>query len=219
MEMPHDDALFDAWIDALFNHAEEDGDWRFDYTPTLEEALNPPEELTPEFIYKLNQQMLEISPNYNDWQLAMGLSYIYDPACSDLARTLQCGPAPLSIRLQAVSSMKNIYTDCFELRCLPALGHLSEEGNELNGICYMLWDVTPIRSGSVEIYRAISELLEYVLRLKNIACIESALHGLGHLVYQRPDAAHTIQNFITKSKGLDPRLLRYAEAAKTGYIE
>lgn len=217
--MPNNDGLFDAWVDALFNHPEGNGDWRFEYTPKLEEALTPPEELIPEFICRLNQKMREISLYYSDWQLAMGLSYIYDPACSDLARAVQCGTSPLSIRLQAVSSMKNIYTDCFELRCLPALGHLSEEGNELNGICYMLWDITPIRSGGIEIYRAISGLLEYVLTLKNIACIESALHGLGHLVYQRPDAAHTIQNFITKSKRIDPRLLRYAEAAKTGYIQ
>ncbi|MBL1146412.1 MAG: hypothetical protein HND56_05815 [Pseudomonadota bacterium] len=216
-----DKNLFEQWIVSLFDHPEEDGDWRFAID---QEPLDIPEKLIPEFIIKLNHELPEITKYYTDWQLGMGLDYIYSPSCSNIAYAIEVSEAPVKTRLQAIKSMKYLYRDCLELRCQPVLGYLSETGNKLNDFCYMWWDVTtlsyyPADDPNREIfYPAVTDVMEYALTLNNIACIESGLHGLGHAVYNWPHAAEIIENFIKRAGNIDPRVMRYAEMAKTGYI-
>lgn len=211
--------LFEQWIVSLFDHPEEDGDWRFTID---QEPLDIPEKLIPEFIIKLNHELPEIIKYYTDWQLGMGLNHIYND--SDIAPALCNDGAPLETRLQAIKSMKYLYRDCLEPRCQPVLGCLSEKGGKLNEFCYMLWDVTtlsyyPADDPNREIfYPVVTDVMAYALTLNNIACIESGLHGLGHAVYNWPHAAEIIENFIKKAGDIDPRVMRYAEMAKTGYI-
>lgn len=217
-----DTSLYDQWIVSLFNRDETNGDWRFEID---NEPIDIPEKLLPDFIIRLNSELPEIIERYTDWQLAMGLDYVYNPACSNCAFSIRNSATALSKRLAAIESIKNLYRDCFESRCKPALGHLSEHGNEFNGLCYMLWDITPLGRCDEDdphrtaVFNAVTDVLDYALGMKNIACLESALHGLGHTVYYFPKAAEIIQAFIDKSSNLDPRILRYAEAAKTGCIQ
>lgn len=216
-----DSSVYDEWISSLFDRDEAKGDWRFDIDY---EPIDVPETLLCAFIIRLNSKLPELLGRYTDWQLAMGLDYIYNPCCSNYAFSIRDGDAPLKTRLAAIESMKNLYRDCFEIRCRPVLGHLSERGSEFNDFCYMLWDVTPINyceghKNRVAILDAVADVLEFALSMKNIACLESALHGLGHMVYKFPRAAEIIQSFINKADNIDSRILRYAEAAKTGYIQ
>jgi hypothetical protein len=63
------------------------------------------------------------------------------------------------------------------------------------------------------------DVMEAVLRLPNPACKESALHGLGHMVGHSDRALEIIDRFLADSADLDPALLDYARAARTGCIQ
>lgn len=215
-----DTALYNQWIKSLFDKDERKGDWRFDLD---EEPIAVPEELLCCFVYKLNNELPELLKTYSDWQIATGLDYIFNPSCSNYSFTIRDGPSPLEMRLMTIESMKNLYRDCFEINCEPVLAQTSEQGSKFNLLCYMLWDVTAIsyckdHREKTALLSAVTNVLHYALSMKNPACIESAIHGLGHLVYYYPEAAEVIQDFINQPKGADPLLLRYAEAAKTGCI-
>lgn len=68
-------------------------------------------------------------------------------------------------------------------------------------------------------YEAIAGVMEQCLSLQNPACIESALHGLGHMATFQPKPARTIiDRFLKKNKTLDAQLAAYAKSARTGRI-
>ncbi len=88
----------------------------------------------------------------------------------------------------------------------------------------MFWDITPLKyceghKDKAILLDTVADVLRDALKMDNIACLESALHGLGHLVYYYPKASDMIQSFIDSSGQTDPRLLNYAKAAKTGCIQ
>ena len=166
----------------------------------------------------------DIAP-YSDWQIAMGLNYIFNSSLSDLAFKLMDDSVPLEKRLEAIRSMKILYTDCFANRCPPALGHYSEVKGQLGKFCYMIWDVSPLthctnKQEKTEYYAVLFEVLEAGLNATNISCIESALHGLGEIApYYKPavDVIEKAMPWIRRKGG--PRLAAYAEAAKVGAIQ
>lgn len=69
-------------------------------------------------------------------------------------------------------------------------------------------------------YEAIAEVMRQCLSLDNPACVESGLHGLGHMAAFLPDIAVPIIDGYLKQKGRnhDQDLLDYARAARTGMI-
>lgn len=68
-------------------------------------------------------------------------------------------------------------------------------------------------------YEAIAYVMEECLQIDNPACVESGLHGLGHLVPFLPDiAVPIIDRYLKNKKNLDENLVRYAQAARTGMI-
>ena len=54
--------------------------------------------------------------------------------------------------------------------------------------------------------------------LQNLACIESGLHGLGHLAHQYPEIVEPIIETFLQTQNLNPVLIDYAQHAKTGMI-
>lgn len=68
-------------------------------------------------------------------------------------------------------------------------------------------------------YHAIASVMESCLYLDNPACVESGLHGLGHLAtFQSGIAAPIIDRFLKTAQKQDVRLLNYAKSARTGMI-
>ena len=87
----------------------------------------------------------------------------------------------------------------------------------------MWWDTSPlIGSDEDEIIEACLSVMEFCLYLPNIACQESALHGLGHLEYEDKwgdRCRKIIDTFLgSKAKNLD-ELEAYARAAYHGQIQ
>ena len=68
-------------------------------------------------------------------------------------------------------------------------------------------------------YAAIAEVMQQCLGLSNPACIESGLHGLGHLATFLPDIAVPIVDEYLKNRKKQPKaLVEYAKMARTGMI-
>ena len=163
---------------------------------------------------------------YSNTQVAHGLKYIFSCSCSDIVFALMDDSVAISLRLRAIASLKSLYRDCFTPRCDPALGHLSDPcENPLNYPCHMLWDFSPLsywesRSNKYTFYGAVVDVLEDALLSPNPACVESALHGLGHIQSSYDDrVSQVITNYLKKNKNLLPALRAYAESAKVGNVQ
>ncbi len=69
-------------------------------------------------------------------------------------------------------------------------------------------------------YRAIADVMAGCLRLDNPACVESGLHGLGHMAPFLPDLAiPLIDDFLSNSKHQAAALVQYARSARSGMIQ
>lgn len=70
------------------------------------------------------------------------------------------------------------------------------------------------------LYRAIASVMEQCLSLSNPACVESGLHGLGHLAtFQSNIAVPIIDKFLNNGKKHPKALMEYAKMARTGMIQ
>lgn len=68
-------------------------------------------------------------------------------------------------------------------------------------------------------YEATAYVMQECLYLDNPACVESGLHGLGHLVPFLPAiAVPIIDRYLKNKKNPDEHLVQYAKAARTGMI-
>lgn len=208
------------YIDFLFNRDPSKGEWRFDI------YLNEPEldgfQITS-FVRKMCENYTEDLSHFSDWQLGKGFEYIFNNSFSDTSFLLRDGPASLDERVSAIKSLKPFFKNCLNERCIDSLGHLSEEGNDLNAFCYMLWDVTPLTfceemSDGKAIYDAILDVMEYSLYLSNRACIESGLHGLGHMELYSEKAPRIVRKFLKDSSNIDLKLKKYAKNAEVGNV-
>ncbi|MCC6536024.1 MAG: hypothetical protein IT162_00635 [Bryobacterales bacterium] len=165
---------------------------------------------------------------FSDDQICEGLQFLLYNTGSDLVFDLMSDAVPLPARLALIAAIPVLYRDCLAPRVAPALGHCNEMGGGLNTLCYMLWDVTPLgywanRAHREEFNAALLKALSVVLLLRNDACVESALHGLGHLA---ADAGlHRVRAIVVeflarRAHGdLRPELRRYAEHAAYGCVQ
>lgn len=132
---------YQEFLTFLFDREESSVDWRFDF-----ELIEP--DLSDDEVVAFTKKMLENYATdlakYSDWQLALGIEYIFSNTCSNLSFFLRDGPSPIKERIEAITALKVFFEHCLNTRCEPLLGHLSESKNKLNYLCYMLWDVTPL---------------------------------------------------------------------------
>ena len=182
-----------------------------------------------EFIEQLCKQPKKDLAPYSDEQVGNGLNFIFSDSCSNLSFGIKNADVPFERQLKALRGLSNLYAEVFEPRC-PAV--LSASSNDpitpMTFICYMFWDICPLsvpgqntsREDRLAYYQAIAEVMQKSLQLRNVACIESGLHGLGHLVFETPKVAQPIiEDFLRKRKDLPEALLNYARAAQTGMIQ
>lgn len=209
------DQLYQQWLKFLFDRPEVSGgdEWYWDIN--LEDFSATPEQkvlLIGKTFERSGTDLLK----YSDIQVNNGLNYILNNAISDTIFLITEEAVAEELRIDAVLKMKHLYRDCFAKRCSPVLSHLNEPSDSPAWfICYMLWDVSPLCRWK----DVVLEVMEDALYLPNDACIESALHGLGHRLYQNEEEVpKIIYKFVMNTKNLRPELERYAWKAKTGDI-
>lgn len=213
---------YQEWLTFVFRRELTDPAWYFDFKePDFEATAH---EFTALITRTFRRSGTDLAQYSND-QVGQGLQYILSNSCSNIIFALRDNQVPLDERMQAVRSIKTLYSDCFNTRCTPALGHRSHPSanSALNFICYMLWDVSPVASWERvdrkdEIYPVVLEVLADALTSSNIACVESALHGLGHVYHEAPGAADVVRRFLRAPHVANEALLAYAEQAAVGRV-
>jgi len=211
--------LYPLWIAHVFEHPSQQPDWHLheDAPFSVSDA---------EFVWLFTQTMKRAGTDlirFDDRQVSSGLNYIFNNSCSNYVFQLLDGDLPKEVKSSALLSIQRLYADCLAPRCHRVLAQ--EPGaTALNSFCYMLWEETPLiywegRADKEYFYAAILEVLTFVLHSPNIACQESALHGLGHLHYRAAKQVEAIvTSFLRENRSLRPELLDYAKRARAGYI-
>lgn len=177
---------YDIWLKFVFDRTVREPAWYFD---SNEPDFVADDETIIELITRTMLRSGSDLARYSNGQVDQGLNYIFNNSCSNIIFSVLDGDVAFEHKLRVIRSIKTLYKECFTPRCAPVLCHIDERGsNPLNDICYMLWDVTPLgywdkRERKEEAYAAILEVLEFALTSTNAACVESALHGLGHMYY------------------------------------
>ncbi len=216
------------WITYIFDHPVA-GDVReawywSDDAPVWQGA---PDEI-PLLIAETFERADQLLTPFSDAQIDQGFWFLIGFSPPDFMDTLVDPQIPLVARLRAVRSFLPLFERVMAIRCSSHLGSVSESwGNLLNSSCYMWWDWLQypfLKHGLPEDpERAVfhSEILITLRRLLAIpqdACRESALHGLGHWVRDYPQAAETVDEFLSNTPGLRPEIIAYAERARIGNV-
>lgn len=212
---------YSEWITHVFDHPVSRREWD-------DEGEEPTFVASDEEIAELISETFTRSGNdlvrFSDEQVARGIRYLIDPGASDHSIRLMNGDAPLPRKIEGIRSIHALFRDCLVPRCAESLGHLDEPGGtDLNPICYMFWDICPIpylvdNHKIVALEDSLFWVFENTLTLKHRACIEAALHGLGHHALYSPNRVERIIDQFLKHAHPDDALRRYAENARTGYV-
>lgn len=210
---------YDDWLESLFNQTGSHNG------PHLlhEELWHTSSQLAGLVVWMLEHCGSDLIQFTNE-QIALGLECLFGGCALESSLALKSGEVPRAQKLRLLRSFQILYAECFEKRCAPVLRHANEPGGDsLNSFCYMLWDTSYLaywddHRDPEEFYSVLVEMLKGVLLLSNPACIESALHGLGHLHSYSPEAVElAVTAFMDRAKG-DDSLLQYAKQASMGDV-
>lgn len=202
----------EAWTHRLFVLREDD-----DF---LEEPLDSVISLT-EFLTTAGR----LAGTYTTQQITDSLWFLAGD--SGLFRELYNPTVPENLRVRCAAAIRELYGQLFEPLCQHALSH-GDNGafvhNRLNSICYMWWDIFPTWGRPDDpVARGLDEVLLGVMRdtlsSENVACVESALHGLGHWHTTYPDEVESIVGaYLRERPKIGPDLSDYARTARRGRV-
>ena len=211
-----------AWITHVFDHPVTDPEWYWssEAPATAHEA---PEEI-PAHIAETFEHGSELLSRFSDEQLNQGFWYLFGNSSPDFMLTLLDEKIPLPVRLRALRSFVPLFEQVMATRCSSHLSHQDEPGaSPLNIACYMWFDELLDRFSPRQLERAkLDKELLFILRrllaIPHDACLESALHGIGHWARHYPQFGAAVDEFLYATAGLRPELIAYAERARAGNI-
>ena len=179
-----------------------------------------------EFLARLFERPAECTAKYSDEQLNQGLWFIADSSCSDDISTLLDESVTSELRERCIRSVATLFRELFSRRCSPILSSLNQaNARPLNAVCYMWWDLLASATGPEDDLSLINEALcievmQAALSLPNIACQESALHGLAHWQEKfQQETREIIQEFLSSNSQISDDLRNYALKATTGQVQ
>jgi hypothetical protein len=175
------------------------------------------------YLTRLFSEGAQVLRWFSDAQIAQGLGGLVNTAAIGGRPWMYDPVTPANERAAVWSAIAIFFAEVLAPRCSAALGHLSEEGDPLNGRTYMWWDGFPCLTSQEDPERGLvddAELdcLKSVLALDSAACQEAALHGLGHWVLREPRCLGIIDRYISAGLAARAELISYATAARTGCI-
>src|SRR4051812_8514174 len=179
---------FEQWIDGIFDHPVTEPAWFWGAdadTDADADTCVEDDETNADYLARLFTGSDRLLRRFDNAQVNQGLNMIVSSSCSDHAYSITHGHASWATRQRAIRSIFDVYAKCFANRCAEGLSHCEDVSNPLNYICYMWWDVFPAwgdpqdatpSDGALEYIH----VMEQCLSLSHDACLEGALHGLGH---------------------------------------
>lgn len=215
--------MYEAWLEHVFERPKTASGWYFDLN------IEPFDAKSTQLTILLTNTFINSGVDldiFSKRQINEGLNYIFNTSCSDISYVLKDISVPVDDRTRAIKAIRNLYSDCFAVKCTESLSHLSESStSEINQICYMLWDVSPYchwdnSSENSIFHTTIFEVLEAALHMTHQACVESAIHGLGHMHAYEPDSVELIlSQWLSKRAASSSPLVKYAKAACQGNVQ
>ena len=210
----------DGLVTIAFRHADESG---FD-------SEDEPQWPTPEACADLFASLparLSGRHDLDDDRLATGLRFLLSGERCDFTYRLRDGAMPFERRRAAIAAIGGLYAGVLDARCGREPIALRDDGSLLDRTVFMLWDVSPIsywpESGgdASRLGReAFVTMLAGVLATgRSPVCLESALHGLGHLVGSTGGASGAvIRAWLKTAREIPAETREYAVAAAEGTI-
>ena len=158
------------------------------------EDIDLPKDQLVQLATQAFNSVVDVTNHFDERQICMGLRYLVNPSCGPVPYLYMDTSIDFAIRSSAISSMRNVFRYLFaSLRNELGLYRVSGGAPFSFGeTCYMWWDMFPrhgvprqpeLEETDAVICRTIGSILE----IDNLACQESALHGLGHWFSSRPD--------------------------------
>jgi hypothetical protein len=233
-------------LDYIFNRPTDEPAWYWRNNADGEEQVFDETPLSAfTFLETLFLNPKEDLKDYSNDQIGLGLNFIFNNSCSNMTHDFKAANVPFDRKIKALYCLFALFRDVLNPRCVEVESAFSQAPlSEINYICYMLWDITPLSTASDfmftesilkseleqkpyknsklenhNFYAAIADVMKKCLYLSNPACIESGLHGLGHLATSYPNiAVPIIDDFLKKGKKSTGSLINYAKMARTGMI-
>lgn len=214
---------FEQWIDGIFDHPVTKPEWY--WAPEADTCVEDDDETNADYLARLFADSDRLLRRFDNAQVSRGLEMIVSSSCSEHSYSITGGHASWPTRQRAIRAIFDVYAKCFANRCSESLGHYEDIPNPLNYICYMWWDVFPAW-GDPKDTESAHEVDEYIgvmercLSLKHHACLEGALHGLGHWQSIFPEKVEPIiDQFLQERNDLRPDLVVYARRARKGAVQ
>ena len=230
--MPQDtqNLAFDQWVDYVFDHPVTEPQWYFevDQDGNSKDWWRGGSELIIDYCTRLFERPDDLSQRFSREQLAQGFWYIASAGASDYMLSLHDESVRWSERKRCIDSIATLFERFFARECSGELGHLQKSNqnyDHLTTTCYMWWDVFSSHYDSTvphqeDFEEAILAAMEAILHLPSEACIESALHGLGHEQAIAPqEVGAIIDRFLRGQPRLSPELRTYALVAREGNVQ
>lgn len=222
------DLSYEEWITYCFDREVADPQWYWSIGEEGEgDWYQPAPSVLIVYLQRLFTHSDELFVVYTEEQIAQGLYFICSSGSSyfQIVRQVSVSSAD---QVKWVQSICNLYRDLFAKYCSHFYGHLDsgpEAAKPLNSLCYMFWDLDGIEGaamfpGEEHLIEPIFEVLACALSQPNPACIESALHGLGHLEFAHPERVRCIiDGFLNSASQIPDELLEYAKNASSGCVQ
>ncbi len=218
---------YDEWLAFFFGRLRDDDDlWELEWG-----FAAPAEEITDLFTFMLENAGLHLAP-FSDHQLALGLNALFMPHHTDIPFILSDKNINDQKKDRLARALKPFYTDCLSTRCAPFTSQFDKgQDHPLGFFIYMVWDVSPLahrligvragKNGNSALIETFGEILLHTPA--NPACLESILHGLGHLACSYPThkkhIVQVIDRFLSSRPITRPELAQYADYAKQGLVQ
>ena len=199
--------LYDRWITFVFDRPETKDGWYFASGTDDDEFEASREDLVALIGATCERSGRDLA-RFSNTQVAHGVNYMFNNSCSNVVYAICQKGAPAELRVDAVNAMKTLYADCFARRCDDTLANaIAEisEANRLNVVCSYFWDSSPLSSWK----GVVTDVMEFALGLKSIACVESALYGLGHR-WRDPRVPGIIDTFLRTRPHVNSQLRQRA---------
>ena len=213
---------YEEWVVHIFDHPVGAREWYWEGDAPywkVDDATKA------EFLGRLFKESGKLPDLYSDKQISIGLHYLLDTGLSADFLVLLDNKVAWDVRREGLEAIRNVFSDLFAKRCTEHLCHLDEPGaGELNGICYMWWDIAPVcgepdNPACKERDALLLQVMADTLALNSEACRESTLHGLGHWQMYYPEwVTEIIHTFIWKNRKIRDPLRNYAYAAMNGDV-
>jgi hypothetical protein len=210
------DLAFPEWLDFIFDH--DAVDW---HSRLAADYWTGPPERTVDHLTSLFEAPQVLVDRYAEPQVAAGLGFLVR---EQISATFEPSLEWPQVERCLVAQLR-LFEELFAKRCRSDLSHRqTTEIGPLNTTCYMWWDQFPTwgrpndpQQGRFD--RTVLGVLERLLALDHEACLESALHGLGHWHLNYPVvAAQIIDGFLASRRPLSKALNDYARAAREGCV-